>query len=305
MKVLKSLLAVGLALSLALSASGCKREKVVVQDGELVMCTYGEIVSDTTEEIEVSPNDVGDYGVKTSTIKCDLHTKLEDLYADAQTHIQKGDLEAARTSLSEVLKLDPTYRKARSQLTDIEAGKKPAIDSGTASGDTGEGTAPGGTTPGGTTPGGTTPGGTTPGGNSSTPGDDNPTGPAMNMMGYTPDRISGFVGQLPIVDSFVLTRDYLPVVPGKITKLVIVAEQFKNNEMAQARLDQTIKTSYPAGGTSVQVGGRAGYFGARDSVSAVAFVDGAILVVIEAGSPSGDAAAFKTTIINVAQEIAP
>lgn len=304
MKVLRSLFAVGLVLSLAVGASGCKREKVLVQDGELVMCTYGEIVSDTTEELEVSPKDVGDYGVKTSTIKCDLHTKLESLYADAQKAIVAGDLEAARKSLSEVLKLDPTYAKARSQLTDIEAGKKPAADSGTASAGSG-GTTPGGTTPGGTTPGGTTPGGTTPGGNSDTPGDDSPTGPAMNLVGYTPDRISGFVGQLPIVDAFVLTRDYLPVVPGKITKLVIVAEQFKNNEMAQARLDQTIKSSYPSGGASVQVGGQAGYFGARGSVSAVAFVDGAILVVIEAGAPSGDAAAFKTTIVNVAQEIAP
>ncbi|MHB9002468.1 MAG: hypothetical protein ACYC6C_00175 [Coriobacteriia bacterium] len=293
MKVLRSLLAVGLALSLAIGAAGCKREKVLVQDGEVVMCTYGEIVSDTTEELEVSPNDVGDYGVKTSTVKCDLHTKLEGLYADAQTHIEKGDLEAARTSLSEVLKLDPSYRQARSQLTDIEAGKKPAGGSETASGGSGTGT------------GGTTPGGTTPGGDSSTPGDDAPTGPAMNMITYTPDRISGFVGQLPLVDAFVLTRDYLPVVPGKITKLVIVAEQFKDNAMAKERLDSTIKTSYPAGAANIQVNGHPGYFGARGSVSAVAFIDGAILVVIEAGSTSGDGAAFKTTVTTVAGEIAP
>lgn len=303
MKVLRSLLAVGLALSLAVGASGCKRDKVLVQDGEVVICTYGEIVSDTTEELEVSPNDVGDYGVKTSTIKCDLHTKLEDLYADAQTHIEKGDLGSARKSLSEVLKLDPSYRQARSQLTDIEAGKKPAVDSGTASGDTGSNT--GGTTPGGTTPGGTTPGGTTPGGNSGTPGDDAPTGPAMNMISYTPDRISGFVGQLPLVDAFVLTRDYLPVVPGKITKLVIVAEQFKDSAMAQERLESTIKTSYPAGASTVQVNGRPAYFGARGSVSALAFIDGAILVVIEAGSTSGDGASFKATVTSVAGEIAP
>lgn len=297
MKVLKLVLAVGLALSLALGASGCNREKVVVQDGEVVMCTYGEIVSDTTEEIEVSPKDVGDYGVKTSTIKCDLHTKLESLYADAQKAIEAGDLKAARTSLTEVLSLDPTYRKARSQLTDIEAGKKPATDSGTASSGT-----PGSNT------GGTTPGTTPPppaGGNSSTPGEDDPTGPAMNLTVYTPDRISGFVGQLPMVDAFVLTRDYLPVVPGKITKLVIVAEQFKDKEMAQARLDQTIKSSYPSNGANVQIDGRTGYFGARDSISAVAFIDGAVLIVIEAGSTAGDGAAFKTTVMNVAQEIAP
>lgn len=300
MKVLKSLLAVGLALSLAVGASGCKREKVVVQDGEVVICTYGEIVSDTTEEIEVSPKDVGNYGVKTSTIKCDLHSKLEDLYADAQKHIEKGDLEAARASLSELLKLDPTYRRARAQLTDIEAGKKPTIDSGTASSDAG---GVGGTTGGtpGSTPG--TPG--TPGTNSGTPGDENPTGPSMNLISYMPDRISGFIGQLPIADAFVLTRDYLPVVPGKITKLVIVAEQFKDNAMAQERLDTTIKTSYPSDAATVQINGRQAYFGARGSVSAVAYVDGAILVVVEAGSTSGDGAAFKTTLIGVASESAP
>lgn len=288
MRSAKLLVVSFLIAALALAPAGCKRKIVTVSDGEVVLCTYGEIVSDTTEQLDVPARKVGDYGVKTRTITCDLHTKLEKLYAEAQDAIAAGKLEAARKALAEVVRLDPTYSNAGSQLADIDAGKTPSPSTGA-------------DTP--TTPGGTTPPGDTP--PSDTPGDEVPTGPSVNLVVYMPDRVAGFVGQLLIADPFVLTRDYLPETPGRITKLVIVAEQFKDAESAKSALDTRIKTSYPSAASNVEVGGKAAYFGAKGTVSAVAFVDGAVLVVLEAGATSGDGASFKSTVLSIAEEIVP
>lgn len=281
-------LAVGVAVLLVAAfvvSSLFGGKTVLVRDGEVVYCTYGEVVSDTTEELEVPARKVGDYGVKTRTITCDLHSKLAALYAEAQKALTDGDLDAAKKALAEVVALDPTYGKARTQLDEIQAGKSPVADGGSPS-----------------TPNNSTPSDSPP---SETPGEEVPTGPSVGMSIYMPDRVTGFVGQLLIVDPFVLTRDYLPEKPGSITKLVIVAEQFKDAAAASAALNGRIKAAYPTSGATLQVGGKPAYFGAKETVSAVAFVDGAILVVLEAGATSGEGETFKTTVLNIAEEIVP
>lgn len=279
MRHLRILTALIVALTLIVPSAGCKQKMVTVRDGEIVLCTEGEVVSDTTEELEVPAKEVGEYEVTTRVITCDLHTKLAALYDEARAALEKGDTESARKALADLVALDPTYRDAGQQLASIDKGVKPPADPGD---DTGTPTTPG-----------------------NTPGDDAPTGPVLNLIDYTPDRVTGFVGQGLIADPFVLTRDYLPESPGDIDKLVIVAEQFKDAAAAKAELQNAVKANYAQGAAQVNVGSLSGYFGYRGSTGAIAFVDGAILVVVEAAAYSGSASAFKTTLTSVAEEIAP
>lgn len=268
-----------LTLALLTGAAGCRQKTVTVRSGEIVLCTQGEVVSDTTEELEVPEDEVGEYAVTTRVVTCDLHSKLEALYAQAQKAISDGDMDAAAKALAEVLDLDPTYRDARSQLNDIDAGKTPA-------------------------PGSSTSGGAIVPGDSNTPGGDAPTGPSLNLVDYMPDRITGFVGQGLIADPLVLTRDYLPETPGAIIKLVIVAEQFKDAAGAKAEATSTLKNTYPTDWSQISIDGRTAYFGSNRSVAIVAFVDGAILVAVEGAASSGEGAALKSRLIDLAEEVA-
>lgn len=275
MKFVRVVLVGVLAMSLTLSV-GCRQKMVTVRSGEIVMCTEGEVVSDTTEDISVPADEVGKYAVKTRIETCDLHKKLAALYADAQKAIAAGDLAAAKKSLTELLKLDPAYRSAGKQLADIDAGKKPTADN-TSSGDTdNDGQNPG------------------------TPGEDDPTGPVLTLASYTPDSVAGLVGQGLIADPFTLTRDYLPATPGSLLKAVIVAEQFKDAAAAKAELNGAIKASYPKSSASVTVGGRTAYYGVNGKVAAVAFVEGSVLVVVEGAASGADGSAVKSKILEVA-----
>lgn len=272
---------IALAIAAYLVWPELSNETVTVRTGEIVLCTAGEVVTDTTESLEVSADEVKDYGVTTRVITCDLHTKLAALYDTAQKAIADGDLEAAKTALKEIVTLDPLYRRASSQLTEIEAGNTPDADTG---GDTG----------------GTSGGDPTDPGDE--PGTENPTGPIVNLAGFVPDTLTGFIGQGLIVDPLALTRDYLPTAQGEVAKLVIVVEQFQDADAALAELDAVIKPAYPDGASDVDVAD-GGYYGSNRSVAAVAFTDGPLLVVVEIGSTGDDASGLKSTVIGLAEEI--
>jgi len=59
---------------------------------------------------------------------CDKHAGVAKLYGEAQQAIAAGDMAAAKTKLEQVIASDPAYRKAKAQLDEIVAKKKPAVD---------------------------------------------------------------------------------------------------------------------------------------------------------------------------------
>lgn len=274
----------GVALVLLVGATslvGCKAKMVTVTTGEIVLCTEGELVSDTTESREVRADEVGDYGVTTEVVTCDFHAKLASLYAQAQDAIVAGDLDAASRALAEIVATDPLYRRAGSQLTDITAGRTPIPD--------------GAVPPAG--------GSTTTVPDSERPGEESPTGPILNLARYVPDTLPGFVGQGLIADPLTLTRDYLPSSAGAATRLVIVVEQFQDADAAKAELSAVIKPAYSGGAQNLDVAGKAGYYGQASVVSVVAFTDGGLLVVLEMAT-EGAPATLKTQLIELAREVA-
>lgn len=276
-----AVISVAIAITCAgsLLVGGCRRDLVTVQTGEIVLCTEGEVVSDSVEEIEVPSDEVADHSVTTRVITCDLHAKLAALYQSAQDAIDLGDLETAREALAEVVSLDPLYRNASAQLGEIEAGETPTADAGGANGTPSEG---GDEDPGDAAP---------------------PTGPVMALAVFVPDTLAGYSAQELIVDVFALTRNYVPTGPEGPRSLVIVAEQFKNRAMATEELDRTIRSTYPDAAVSVNIDGRAGYFGVRNELAVVAFVERGILVVLEGGLDAGDAASLKDSLVATAEEL--
>ncbi len=282
---------------------GCRKQMVTVQTGEIVLCTNGEIVSDTTEEIEVPADEVGQHGVTTTVITCELHEKLASLYAAAEKALADGDMEAAERALAEITREDPGYRDSARLLADVRGGTA-AAGGGAAGGTDPGGTAPGtseGSAPGGTAPGGSSPGGSTP----STPDDDDtPVGPIANLTGYIPDRLPGFVGQRIYSDPFVLFRDYLPESPGKIVQLAVEVEQFKDAAMAEGYLDSRARTRYSSNGQDLKIGSLDAYFGTRPDLAGLAMTDGAVLVVLEVYTTSDNPAEHKDALVAAARAAA-
>ncbi|MDP2181533.1 MAG: hypothetical protein Q8K99_03065 [Actinomycetota bacterium] len=275
-----------LMLVLMLASAGCSRKMVTVSTGEIVLCTEGEIVSDTTEEIQVPEDEVGEHYVKTSVTTCDRHTKLPELYEKAQQAIRAKDFATALGLLAQVVEMDPTYRKAGQQAEDIKKTKTTSAD-----GSPGTGPADGGDSGNGNT-----------GGQDAGTGDE-PVGPIMSLAGYMPDKLPGFVGQGLVADPFVLTRNYLPAKPGPMRFLVIVAEQFIDAKAAGAEMNGAIKRDYPEAGSAVTISGKSGYSGARDGTGIVAFVDGAVLVAVEGTSSSDDGPGLRATLTDIAKSL--
>lgn len=272
-------LALLLTLTVAAGGSGCKAKTVEVQSGSQVLCTYGEIVSETIETLQVRERDAARYSVETTTVTCDVHQKAEDLYAKAQADIGKGDLKAARAKLDELLVLDPRYRNAKEQRDAIEAGDPPPP---AGSGGSVTPTATPGTTPTATA-----------------------SGPVVNLMKYVPDVIPGYSPQAVRPDVLSLSRVYLPATSsGDIVQLVVQAEQYKDAAQAEARLASEIKSQYSVSPSSVQVGGKDAYFGANTrGYAVIALSDGAALVVFEMYAARGKPAALKGALTAVAEAV--
>lgn len=260
-----------------LLGTGCAK-KVTVQDGTVVMCTAGHVISDDTKEIEVRASDVSEYGVTTKTDTCAKHVALAKVMAEAKKALDAGDLATAKTKLEQVLADDPGNADAAALLAKADGSKAPAKPSGSPAKPS-----------------------DTPAKGTDEP--ETPTGPVMTLAPFVPDNLDGFVAQGLTADPFVLTRMYLPV-DGPMQSLTIVAEQFKTPKLAQTALEQQVKAAYPSGASNATVGGKTVYFGANGAVAAVAFVSDGILVVAEGAADSGKGADIKAALIDVAKQIA-
>ena len=294
MKRVWTLLIVVMLGVVLLAVPGCKKQMVSVATGEITICTYGEIVSDTTEEIEVPANEVAEHGVKTTVVTCDFHQKLEALYEAAEKALAEGDTEAAERAFAEIAETDSTYRDAAARLATLRAGGTAAA------GDAASGGASSGDTPGESTSGGTSggTGGTTP----STPGDDaGPVGPIANLTTYIPDRLPGFVGQRIYSDPFVLFRDYLPESPGKIVQMAVEVEQFKDNSYARQNLDDRVRTRYILNGQDLKIGSLDAYFGTRPNFAGLAFTEGPVFILMEVYTTSANPAEHKDAMVAAAK----
>lgn len=298
------MLLIVLALSAGLLAvPGCSKQMVTVQTGEIVLCTYGEIVSDTTEDIEVPADEVADHGVTTTVVTCDFHQKLASLYEAAEKALAEGDLEAAERAFAEIAGSDPSYRDAATRLADLRGDGDGSAAAGSSAAGAAGGTASGSTpgSNGGSTPGssggsapGTTPG-TTPG------GDDGPVGPIANLTTYIPDRLPGFVGQAVYSDPFVLFRDYLPERQGKIVQLAVEVEQFRDGAMATGNLDSRARVRYSSNPDDLKIGSHDAYFGTRPGYAGLAFTNGGIFVLLEVYTTSSTPAEHKDALVAAAR----
>lgn len=268
------------ALVAVIALTGCGEKTVKVQTGERVVCTYGETVSSTVKTIEVPASKAADYKVVTKKVTCARHKALEALYAAAQKAIADGDLTAARAKLAEVLAMEAGFRNAAEQAAQIDAGKKPTPDTGTGSGNTG--------------------------GSTDATGSGVPETPVASLAKWVPDSITGYKADPVVADTNALTREYVPTGSSPVVSIVVVAEQFKTAEAAKAAAADTIAREYPSSRSTVDADGRTLSFGVSGTkFAAVAWNEGAILVVVEGFPKSGTGSSLKSTLQAIAAAIIP
>ncbi len=255
--------------------AGCAQRQVKVESGERVVCTYGEVVTDTVRVLEVPASEAARHSVRSSTVLCPRHKRLKELYDAAQDALRQGDTEAALRHLRELVGMDSAFADASSQLAAVERGETP-----TSSGD-----APG---------------------RSNQPTDTGrvPLGPTEELARYVPDTLAGFLAEPTLVDPFSLTREYVPSDTARVLALVIAVERYKTAALARAGVDASIKKPYSAHASSVKVAGRSAYFGTDGKRYAVlAWNDGGILVALEMLSASGRPQDLRADLSAVATDI--
>jgi hypothetical protein len=276
-------------LSAGALLAGCSRN-VALETGERIVCTYGEVLTDTVRTVEVPAADAAKYKVVRETITCDRHKRLEALYAQAQAAILAGDLTAAREALAEVVKTEPQFRNAQQQIDAIDEGRTPVVDTGAPK------PSPSGTTS-------STPGGTTPGGTTDSPGKE-PVGPVASLSSFVPDTLPGYTSAPVIADVFALTREYEPAASAPTDALVVVVEQYRNAEAAKAAIKNDLGGSYSDSPSTFNVSGRSVYFGTDGHRFAiVAWNEQGIVVVIEGSSKTGKPAALKSHLTSLIDAI--
>ena len=253
---------------------------VRVETGERIVCTYGEVVTDTIRTVEVPAADAAKYKVVRETITCDRHKRLEALYAEAQAAIIAGDLTTAREKLAEIVKTEPQFRNAQQQIDAIDEGRTPVVDKNAPK--------PSSSTPTSSTPGGT------PGGTTDSPGKE-PIGPVASLSSFVPDTLPGYRSTPIVADVFALTRQYLPDASQPTDALVVVVEQYKNATVAKNAIKNDLGTSYPMSASTLTISGRSVYFGTDGHrLAIVAWNEQGIVVAIEGSSKTGKAALLKS-----------
>ncbi|TLM98168.1 MAG: hypothetical protein FDZ75_02995 [Actinobacteria bacterium] len=282
-RVIRVLFAAALTSALVISA-GCGRT-VQVKSGTRTICTEGELVSENVRLVKVPAAEASRYGVKTVTVTCDRHARLAAEYAAAQKSISEGDLKTAGAQLSAIVKSDPGYRQAGSQLKDIQAGKTPTPDSNVS-----VKPATGGSSSG------------------STPKPDKPgegsVGGALTQ--WTPEKLDGFRAAKPVTDPMAVSREYLPSsTDERVLSLVIVAEQYRTPKLASAALRTQIKGAYTHDAGSVEVNGRKAYYGTDGKrYAVVAFTDGPVVVACALAARPGTAPdSLKARVVAAADQL--
>ncbi|MDO8915526.1 MAG: hypothetical protein Q7W16_05535 [Coriobacteriia bacterium] len=277
-----TLAALVLVLTTALALGGCGEKQIKVETGQRVVCTYGETISNTIKVIEVPASEAHLYTVKTTRELCAKHRSLESLYAAAQQAIADGDLKTARAKLAEVLALEKAYGKAAEQAAAIDAGKTPKVDP-------------------------------TPPGPSSTPAEGTeptgtgiPEGPVASLATFVPDTIPGYTASRVIPSEFALNRDYIPATKSALTSVVVVVEQYKTPALAKAAAESTIRSQYSGSQASLSIEGRTVLFGVYGSrYAAMAWNEGAVLIVVEGYSGGDKAIQTKDALESIVAVIIP
>jgi len=272
----KYLLAAAIALALATSV-GCQ-PKVEVKTGTRIVCTEGHVISEQVRTEEVPADQIADYRVKTVVRTCDKHVGIAKLYGEAQQAIAAGDMAAAKTKLEQVIASDPAYRKAKAQLDEIVAKKKPAVDEEDTSAPPADQQTP------------------KPDGDASTP--------AASLLVWAPDKVTGFTAVKPVIDPLNIAREYVPADGSDVRSMVIIAEQSRTAAGAASALNTQVKGKYGSVKDTVTVNGHQAYFGTDGRAFAVlGFTDGSVMVAIEMSVDSGDPKGLKNELTRVAEQM--
>jgi hypothetical protein len=272
-------------LSAGVVLVGCART-IRVETGERIVCTYGEVLTDTVHTVVVPADQAGNYKVVNETITCDRHKRLEGLYAEAQVAIAAGDLMTARAKLAEVVTIEPTFKNAQQQIDAIDEGKTPTVDTSVPK------TLGSAAT--------TLPSG---GGTPSRAGQQ-PVGPVATLSTWAPNTLPGYTSTPIIADVYTLTRQYTPAKSGPTDALVVVVEQYKDAAAAKAAIANDLGHSYPASPSTITVGGRSVYFGTDGHrLALVAWNENGVVVAIEGSSKDGTPAVLKAHLTSLVAAI--
>ncbi len=226
-------------------------EKVRVRTGTKIICTYGEVLKDSTRTEWVFKWQSDRYHVTYRRMLCQRHRTAEQLYARALKAVKAKDLRTAKDIFGEVAAIDPAFKDVGKQLQKL--GVTPPPVPGSASGSNSSSNS-GGQPGSDNKPGGSSQGGTT-----------NPSGPLVSQL---PKTVSGYRLTNDWGGDLGAGQTWVPTSKKDIQMLTIVLEQTGSDAGATSRI-KMYKRSYSENARNLTIEGRPTYFGTDGRAFAV------------------------------------
>lgn len=222
-------------------------EKVQVRTGTKIICTYGEVLKDSTRREWAFKWQADRYHVTYRRMLCQRHRTAEQLYARALKAVKSKDLRTAKDIFGEVAAIDPAFKDVGKQLQKLGVTPPPA-DGGSNSSNSSGGSS-------------TKPGTSNKPGSGST----NPSGPLVSQL---PKTISGYRLTNDWGGDLGAGQTWVPTAKKDIQMLTIALEQTGSDAGATSRI-KMYKRSYSENARNLTIDGRPTYFGTDGRAFAV------------------------------------
>lgn len=234
-----------------------------VKTGTRVVCKYKHTIREDITTAIVPRWKAADYGIRTTTITCSKHKRLEKLRAEAMAALKKGDTATAKKLFQEIKRIDPTFADVNTQLDRIDAIIGSPVSPGTPA----------------------------------TPA--NP--PAVDLKTLLPASLGGFkTGEIDAGEGYA-SRNYRPDSQATMQSLQATVHAAGTQNGAEQFITRVDRAVFTKNAKETTVNGYSAYFG-TDGVTyaTLAWAKGAIVYELQAHSTAGNPAGLENELVSVA-----
>ncbi len=259
-----------IVIALTLLLAGLSAASFVkVKTGTRVVCRYHHLVRQDITTAWVPRWRARDYGIRTTTVVCGKHKKLEALRREALAAVETGDVARAKQLFEDIKQVDPVFLDVNSQLDKIAAGTTGSTDNATGNGSTTQ-----------------------------------PATPKIDLTSLLPPLLTGFsAGEIEQGTGYA-GRNYRPKSTARMQSLLISVHLNANLAAAEGFVDRVDRAGFPRNSKTTTVNGYSAYFGTDSGTYAtLAWAQGPVAYEMQAHVTGGSPAGLEPDLVAIAAEV--
>lgn len=260
--------AIIVVVALALAGLGAV-SFVRVKTGTRVVCRYHHLVRQDITTVWAPRWRISDYAVRTTTIVCGRHKRLEAQRRDALAALRTGDTARAKRLFEEIKKADPGFLDVNSQLDKIAAGGSGATGGATGNGSTNQ-----------------------------------PVTPKIDLTALLPAVLTGFFTGDVEQGTGYAGRNYRPKSAARMQSLLISVHLNVSLAAAEGFVNRVDRTGFPRNSRTTTVNGYTAYFGTDSGTYAtLAWAQGSVAYEMQAHAAGGNPGGLEPDLVTIAAEL--